>query len=237
MVKAVGFDLGETLIHHEGIPLSWQNLYRDALEAVAAKCSFDANDQAFSQGEQILARYNTRLNPRAIEVTSDHILGEVLSVWGLSGKEALEDATESFFSFFRKHLQVYEDVLSALQLLRHNRIKIGILTDVPYGMPRRFVDEDVISIVSYIDVLLTSVDVGYRKPESKGFLNLAKCLGVNLSEMVYVGNEPKDIAGAKNAGIFAILIDRDNNISSCGEDVRISSLSELPGIYQSIVRK
>jgi len=36
MFAGVGFDLGETLIEYEGVPLDWQSEYPPALAAVAA---------------------------------------------------------------------------------------------------------------------------------------------------------------------------------------------------------
>ena len=57
-----------------------------------------------------------------------------------------------------------------------------MLTDVPYGMDREFVLEDCRPIIDHIDVLLTSVDVGYRKPHVEGYMKLSALLGVSPSE-------------------------------------------------------
>jgi FMN phosphatase YigB (HAD superfamily) len=45
--------------------------------------------------------------------------------------------------------------------------------------------------------------------------------------MAYIGDEQKDIAGAKNAGMKAVLIDRNGSLPPFGEDIRIISLYEL----------
>ena len=38
-MKAIGFDLGGTLINYNGIPMSWQKLYSSALTDVALRCN------------------------------------------------------------------------------------------------------------------------------------------------------------------------------------------------------
>lgn len=227
MIRAIGFDLGETLIYNKGIPLSWQGLYRQALSAVSVCCGCDPGEPGFIAAESILARYNTRLNPRTVELCSEIIFGEVLEAWDLSPAQHLDEAVEAFFSFFRRDVGVYDEVIPLLALLRNLNIPIGILTDVPYGMPRRFVESDVAPFIEYVDVLLTSVDAGFRKPDPTGYLELARKLGVKPQEMAYIGNEPKDIEVAKTAGSVAVFLDRDTTSASYGEDLRISSLGEL----------
>jgi len=81
MLHAIGFDLGETLIHYQGMPLSWQALYREALAQVAQSCMYQAGEDEITQAVSILARYNTRLHPRTHEVSADTILGEILTAW------------------------------------------------------------------------------------------------------------------------------------------------------------
>ena len=78
-------------------------------------------------------------------------------------------------------------------------------------MNHEFLKRDVKPIAEYIDIVLSSVDIGFRKPDTKGYLDLGKQLNSTVSEMIFVGNEEKDIKGANQAGIFSVLIDRDGN--------------------------
>lgn len=57
--------------------------------------------------------------------------------------------------------------------------------------------KDFAMLTDYIDLILTSVDVGYRKPCKEGFLKTAECFNILPNEMIYVGDEEKDIVGAK----------------------------------------
>ncbi len=225
-IKGIGFDLGETLIFYRDTPLSWAPLYRAALGKVAEACGGRPSPAQFATAEQILARYNTRLVPRTQEVSAEEIFSQVLCSWSFDSAH-LTVATEAFFGFFQQHMCAYPDTVPALAGLRERGIPTGILTDVPYGMPRAFVQRDVdrAGISGLFNVLLTSVEVGVRKPETAGYLALAARLAVAPNEMLYVGNEPKDVIGACCAGVVAVLIDRSGDGGNHGQQFSISTLS------------
>jgi putative hydrolase of the HAD superfamily len=77
------------------------------------------------------------------------------------------------------------------------------------------------------DLGRNSVDIGFRKPELLGYLKLADALRVSPSNMVYVGNERKDIEGAVAAGMTAVLLCRGGEIPAWGQAATISQLTEL----------
>ncbi len=226
-MKAVGFDLGGTLINYKDVPMSWHTLYREALVDVATRCNCKLDDELLKSGEQILSKYNTRLNPRTKEFSSDKILGEILSCWGVSTENNIKNAEDTFFSYFRKKVITFDDTIPLLKYLKSKGIKIGILTDVPYGMGSKFVSKDVEPISDYIDIVLSSVEVGVRKPEIKGYIDLAEALGSNPKDMIFVGDEEKDIIGANRVGMFSVLIDRNRNHMEYSESKKIASLLEL----------
>jgi putative hydrolase of the HAD superfamily len=97
-------------------------------------------------------------------------------------------------------------------------------------MPKDLIDRDVAPIAEYIDVLVTSTQVGFRKPRPEGYLKLASEMKTEPRNMIYVGDEPKDIIGANNVGMFSVLLDRNGGKSGYGEKLRISSLSQLLAI-------
>jgi putative hydrolase of the HAD superfamily len=233
MYQAIGFDLGETLIHYQGVPLNWQSLYQEALASVAQSCTYQAGKETLAQAATILSRYNTRLHPRIYEVSADRILGEILQAWGVSNTRYLTKAKQAFFSFFQMRLLPYDDMLPILQLLKTKGIKVGVLTDVPYGMERMYAEQDIQPFAEYIDAFITSAEIGYRKPAAQGYLALAKHLAVQPELMAFVGNEEKDMIGANHAGMFSILLDREQKNLSYGEQWRISSLTEIQALLAS----
>lgn len=199
------------------------------IRAVARSCQAQPTAEQFERAKQILTQHNTRVAPRAREIPAKAILGSILEAWELDPAKHSSAAIEAFFLFFQQRLSAYPETRSVLQALRTRRIPTGIMTDVAYGMPRAFVERDIAGagITGLFDVLLTSVEVGVRKPESAGYLTLAKCLGVEPSQMLYVGNEAKDVIGAKRAGALAVFLDRNGTGENHGQDFTASTLTAL----------
>ena len=235
-IRAIGFDLGETLIFYRGIPMNWAAHYPDALAAVAAALKFSPSAAQFAEAQEILLKYNTRIVPRTHEMPAKLIFVQIYDRWGIDPSKDVAIGIKAFFSFFQQDVCSYPDAAPALVQLRQCGLPVGLLTDVPYGMPTEFVKSDLTraGLADFFDALVTSVDVGYRKPEVAGFLKLSEKLRVRPKELLYIGNEPKDIQGAKAAGAQSALIDRDNASPDYGQDHTIRSLEELLNLITNL---
>jgi putative hydrolase of the HAD superfamily len=231
-IHAIGFDLGDTLLFYRDTPMSWVAMYPAALAAVAKSCGAVPTTEQLARAREVLNQHNTRVVPRTREIPAATIFGSILEAWGLDSAEHSDAAIEAYFSFFQQRLCAYPETVQVLGNLRTNGIPTGILTDVPYGMPREFVQRDIVraGIADLFDALLTSVEVGVRKPEPAGYYELAKQLGVEPGQMLYVGNEPKDVIGARQAGALAAFLDRDGTGENHGQDFTIMTLASLPEI-------
>ncbi|MDF2923557.1 MAG: hypothetical protein K0R57_2471 [Paenibacillaceae bacterium] len=225
-MKAVGFDLGDTLIYYQNVPLSWKSLYKQALVKIAEELNVPYSNDLITRAENVLSFYNTRINPRDYEVTDTDIFISVLAEWGVNS-HSVDQVINIFFGFFQQQSKVYADTAIVFEELKRRNYKIGILTDVPYGMNKSLVLKDIEPIREYIDVLITSVDVGFRKPRPEGFKRLWKELGSESNQLVYVGNEQKDITGANHSGMRSILINREQQQKDWNQQVTLGSLTEL----------
>lgn len=228
-MEAIGFDLGDTLIYYHNVPLSWTNLYEDALAGILDDMEIGKDEALIIEATNILKKYNTRLNPRDYEVKDTDIFKEIHQAWGID--KDVKQTIHKFFSFFQQESRVFEDTIPILKYLKDRDIKVGILTDVPYGMYRELVLKDIEEFKQYIDIVITSVDVGYRKPRSEGFFQLASQLGCSPERMCYVGNESKDIMGAKRSGMKGILINRTLQDVKWDQDLTMTKLDEIEELY------
>jgi putative hydrolase of the HAD superfamily len=233
MFAGVGFDLGETLIEYEGVPLNWESKYPLALAAVAALWGGRLSPGQVASGSAVLRSYNTRLAPRRHEVDSATVFGELLTALDAPpGRRValLDPATDAFFAVFRRGARAFADVAATLAALSAAGTAVGVLSDVPYGMPRRLVLQDLSA--AGLDALaastLTSTEAGVRKPDPAGFKALAGRLRCAPAGMVYVGNEQKDMVGAKASGMSAALVWRgDSPVPAWGQDLTVTSLEQL----------
>ena len=224
-IKGAVFDIGQTLVNYP-FPLNWSALYRPAFENVSERYGLDINEHGYRHIGEILAKYNTRINPREKEVSSDIIFSEILDGTGIA-HEHLEHVKNGFYSYFRNDARIYDDVPEVLKEIHAKGIITATLSDVAYGMDNVYALDDIREAAEFIDIPFTSNDSGYRKPCGKGLTMLSEKMGIPVSEMVFVGDEKKDVECALNAGVHAVLIDRDGKGADHGQEYTINSFDEL----------
>ena len=228
---AVVFDIGETLISY-GNPLSWAALYRPALERADRECGLGLEEEDFAAAAEVLRRYNTRLCPRTREVRADDIFQEILDGWGRPDGPR-ERVKREFFAFFKQNdPHPFPDVPGTLAELKRAGVRTATLSDVAYGEDNETALADIRAIAAYIDLPLTSRDIGWRKPDSRGLRYIAERFREDVGELVFVGDEEKDALCARNAGAVSVLIDRDGRGPDYGQMYTISSMDELRKILQ-----
>ena len=230
-IRAIIFDLGGTLINYEGIPLYWGDYYINAFENVKKNLTLELSNKQIFESIEILKKYNPRLYPREIEYESEYIFSHVTQGWNIKAND-IADIVKNFFAFFRKNVIVYPDTLEVLQWLKGQSYKTGILTDVPTGMSEELVDMDICSFKSMIDYCISSIKCGYRKPNKSGLDMLSKLLDTKVTNMIFIGDEEKDIFTAKNAGCISILLNRNGLKKEYGQDYEISSIMEIINILK-----
>jgi putative hydrolase of the HAD superfamily len=114
--------------------------------------------------------------------------------------------------------RAYPDAAPALAALRRRGLALVCVSNWDYSLPEVLAR---CGLAGALDGVVTSAGSGARKPDPAIFaaaLALARC---ESAEALHVGDSPdEDLAGAKAAGIRAILIDRDG-------DGEIASLTEI----------
>ena len=229
MFKAVVFDIGQTLVDYR-MPMNWSTLYRPAFEHIAKKYNYAFSEEQYQNAGNVLTKYNTRINPRDYEVSSTEIFTEILNGMNIDLGE-MKQIKESFYTYFRQDCSLFPDVEQTLKTLSAEGIKIGTFSDVAYGMDNIYALEDIASIIKYIEYPFTSNDAGYRKPCTKGLEMLSEKMQTDIPDVVFVGDEEKDMTCAKNAGAYAVLINRDGVEKNYGQDKEIHTLTELLQLF------
>ncbi|MDB5260480.1 MAG: 2-haloalkanoic acid dehalogenase [Candidatus Nomurabacteria bacterium] len=120
---------------------------------------------------------------------------------------------------------LYEDTIETLKYLKDKGYEVAIISNTPPTSKDQLAE---LGINQYIDVAIFSFEVGSRKPEKEIFLSCLEKTGVDPSEALMIGDSIKnDINGAKNVGIDALLIDRNNIIDY---EPKITNLNQLQDI-------
>jgi putative hydrolase of the HAD superfamily len=227
-MKVLAFDLGDTLVEYEGLPPSWEAHYPEALTRLAEFLAVNVTPAKIEAASAVLRMYNTRLNPREQEVPFSIILGEILTCLEAGSRNELNCAV-AFFSIFRRRLRCFPDTVEALRTAKAKGLRIGVVTDVPYGMPNELIlqDMDLAGLKGLIDDVVTSRDTGVRKPAPGGLAALASKAQCSPQDMSYIGNEKKDIQAALAFGCEAVLLDRSGANPNWRQHRTIRSLAEL----------
>lgn len=224
-VKAVAFDLGGTLIDYP-FPLNWQKSFPAALTRVLEALGEPATPQRLAAGAVVLDRFNTRTHPREREVQSEAVFTALFQQWGLE-RTGLMKAKSAFYSYFQAETRPYPEAKALLCALKARGLRTGLLTDVAYGMDPSIALRDVEALAPWLDVKLASTAVGWRKPNPAGFQLLLKQLGASPAELLFVGDEQKDIQGANRLGIGSVLLDRQGSGREFGQRYTIATLDGL----------
>ncbi|HEY0000801.1 MAG TPA: HAD family hydrolase, partial [Actinoplanes sp.] len=83
-------------------------------------------------------------------------------------------------------------------------------------------------VLDRFDAVVTSVDLGWRKPHPKIYAAALDTLGIQADAAVFVGDTyDADFAGPERAGIRAFLIDPDRQ-TAVPDERRLESVLDLP---------
>jgi len=129
----------------------------------------------------------------------------------------------------------YDDTLPALEGLTGSGFRLAIVSNTSWGCPSAMWRGEVkrLGLDSFMDVVVFDRDLGWRKPAKAIFESALKSLGVVPKECLFVGDEPKwDLEGPRDAGIDAVLIDRNRRLHRDLEEKTIRDLSSLNRIVR-----
>jgi HAD superfamily hydrolase (TIGR01509 family) len=212
MLKAVLFDMDDTLIDWSGFGRQWESRERrrlrdvfDYARALHPLDDFDSfADSFFSHSRE--AWESGRGSLRAPHV------GQVLvtSLVAAGVPETLLDERRCLEAYpwdAAPGVVVFPDVPPFLSLLRAHGIRTGIVTNAYHPMWLRDRELESFGLLEYFpECRISAADTGYLKPHPAIFEHALDCLGVTASEAVFVGDNPvADIAGAQGVGMQAVL--------------------------------
>ena len=126
--------------------------------------------------------------------------------------------------------------------LKRKGFRLGIITNTVTSREEHVRSAlQKIGIEKHFDMVLTSVDVGHRKPDERIFLTALRALKVKPHDAVMVGNQiSTDIVGGNRIGMKTVLFKwnkRYNEMVTLPEEQpmrTIKSLRELPSIIEEI---
>jgi putative hydrolase of the HAD superfamily len=148
---------------------------------------------------------------------------------------SIYDVTLQYWNSYANAAKPFSDAESTVRRLKKDGYKVAVVsdTDGTLGMKRsRF--KHVPFHKLFKTLVVAGEDTPRVKPGHESFLLVARRLGVNPRECVYVGDNPRtDIAGAKAVGMTTVIVRRRGN--EHGKPAyRIDSLRAILRLLRSI---
>ena len=245
-LKAVLFDMDDTLIDWEGWSGDWQGIERHHLQGVfdylaqkqrPLRTSFDAFRELYGQRSR-QAWLDARDSLRAPHI--GEILMSVLGECGVVADETvgMKECLEAYCWKPIPGVVVFPDVPRFLKLLQDRGICLGIVTNASQPMWLREAELTAFELLDYFPVhaaRISAADVGYLKPHESIFRAALEAVGATAEETVFIGDNPvADVAGAQAMGMKAVLRvghPAPHLISGLiVPDAAVNSFDELPAV-------
>lgn len=154
-----------------------------------------------------------------------------------AGAEVDKNTARRVFSLLRESppkLVLFDEVIEVLADLTKQGFQLAILSNMDRDLNQIAKD---LGIDVYLSFTVTSGEVGTAKPHPPIFLEALRRAGLEHDQAIHVGDQYHgDITGARGVGIQPVLIDRDGFNDDPPECPIIRTLSELPGLIESLQR-
>lgn len=244
MLKAILFDLDDTLLDWSGFSGEWPSLEKSYLQRVydlarkqgATLEPFERFYEVFrentNEGWQAGRAHLGAPNLGTILVTSIEAVGATA---GLLSERACLEAYD-WRAVPGTHL--FPEVREQLAWLRERGLKTAIVTNAFQPMWIRDVEIEEHGLLEFFpECRVSAADAGYLKPHPAIFQVALDQLGVKPDEAIFVGDNPvADISGAQGIGMKAVL--RITHSVLLAElivpDAAIHSLTELPDVLDRL---
>jgi putative hydrolase of the HAD superfamily len=243
-VRAVLFDFGHTLVDFRRTQEALHEAYeqiRGRIEAVAfmeVHELLDLVERVAGGVDRLVAEsYQQR---RMEELDQATLFKEALGAIGFDlPADVIDHIVALDHSAYSKSLAVEPEVLDALDRLRADGKRLGLVSNITL-LPR-LVREDLdrMSMGSRLDATVFSSEVGVRKPDPRIFREALERLGSEPAQTVFVGDRLyDDISGAQAVGMRAVLTKqfRHEDDPEYKPDAVIEHITELPQTLEQLSR-
>lgn len=113
--------------------------------------------------------------------------------------------TEIVLRHFRHIAEKYDFAEPVLKKIKSKGYKIGLITNGSHEL--QYKKLGMLELTDLFDEIIVSGDTPYQKPDERIFLMMAEKMGVEPSEMMYVGDHPlNDVEGSRKAGCVSVWV-------------------------------
>ena len=201
MLKAVIFDLGDTLTNHhkEKINLLRSGLFR--------KYGYNISEKQLKQASVATKTKFMKKYYGSVEIhKSRNRFKMELEYLGYEPKEAeLIKMEKEESEQWKNATTLYPGAKNILKYCKGKGLKIAVISNSTRGFFRKLIRK--LGIEQYFDFVLISQEIGYEKSSLVPFKMALEKLKVKPEECLMVGNRPDEDMKAKKVGIKTCLVE------------------------------
>lgn len=238
MVKAVLFDLGNTLISYYT-----KSEFPEILHASICNCINYIKSKKGKINENIWENVQEH-NHGSPENRVYPLENRLSSIFSIEDPDTITTLCNLFMEPIFDSSRLHDDVVPVLMELKRRGFTIGLISNTPWGSPSRLWKQELerYKLLEYFDDCVFCADVGWRKPDERIFHFALKRLGLEAEECMFVGDDPRwDITGPEAIGMKAVLIDRlgkiDNSIHKLHDVLELVGERRVEDVTSSTRRR
>lgn len=157
------------------------------------------------------------------QIDQDQFREGIIRMYGVTQPEFIQRGKE----LLEKHdndVQFFEGVPETLQALKDKGYLLGIVTDTANSISTKLSWFESGGFVHVWDSIISSKEIGVRKPDPLIFQAALKHLGLSANQAVFIGHKPSELKGARAAGMHTIAFNYDEGAEA---DCYIEKFSDL----------
>lgn len=241
MIKAVTFDLGNTLLRQDN--LDWKKLEKAGfLNHINIFEKQNLVHPTLSEWSgryyEIAAGFEKISEKFHVEIPAERIFHIMHQHFRIPAVISTSMLLSTFFIPLMNARLLMDRAQDVLQELQDRKIRCGVISNtiVPGGLGREILDR--LGILEYFEFTLYSSDCIFSKPHPLMFTTAVGRLQLKPSQILHVGDQiERDVAGARSAGIRTAWLNHDRRKLKNKEvrpDGEIHTLDELPSLLRKI---
>lgn len=224
MIRAIGFDLDNTLFNHrEAASRAMELLVNEKGWVFTADISVGSEwhrleDLYFAQyvvGTMTLMEHR-RARMRNFLTSTDAEIDD----------QDLDSLWNDYLRHYSNSWVAYPDVIAVLDNLKESGYKLAVLTNGQQAQQEAKLAT--MGLAHHFEVILAIGTVDALKPDRRAFEHLCRVLDCDPDEVLFVGDDlDYDVRGSINAGLYGVWLNRDGLDTPEGIQTQIQSLTLL----------
>jgi len=191
MIKAILFDLDDTLIDFKGMKKA---AIKEAAKSMVRAGLGMPEGAAYSRLDEVYWK----------DIESNTAIADFLKSLGKLDDRILAAGINGYLRGKLRNTKPVDGAVEVIKKLK-KRFKVGVVTDAP--RLKAWQRLDLMGMDGLFDAVVAYEDTGRRKPDRLPFEAALRRLGVKAEEAVMVGDwYERDVEGAKALGMRAVLV-------------------------------